>query len=36
LKQRFGDTLRARTWFGQFRELALEAAITDIEATLGG
>jgi hypothetical protein len=36
LKQRFGDTLRARTWSGQFRELALEAAITDIEATLGG
>jgi IS5 family transposase len=36
LKQRFGDTLRARTWSGQFRELALEAAIRDIEATLGG
>jgi len=34
LKQRFGDTLRARTWFGQFRELALKAAVKNIEATL--
>lgn len=24
-KHRFGDRLRARTWFGQFRELALMA-----------
>jgi IS5 family transposase len=34
LKQRFGDTLRARTWFGQFRELALKAAVKNIEAAL--
>jgi IS5 family transposase len=34
LKRRFGDTLRARTWFGQFRELALKAAVKNIEAAL--
>ncbi len=34
LKQRFGDTLRARTWFGQFLELALKAAVKNIEAAL--
>jgi IS5 family transposase len=31
LKHRFGDTLRARTWFGQFRELVLKAAVRNIE-----
>lgn len=31
LKQRYGDTLRARTWFGQFRELVLKAAVRNIE-----
>ena len=25
LKQRYGDTLRARTWFGQFREFVLKS-----------
>ncbi|GAB3680567.1 hypothetical protein GCM10028857_03460 [Salinarchaeum chitinilyticum] len=34
LKRRFGDTLRARTWFGQFRELALKTAVKNIEAAL--
>jgi IS5 family transposase len=34
LKRRFGDRLRARTWFGQFRELALKAAVKNIEAGL--
>jgi IS5 family transposase len=34
LKQRFGDTLRSRTWFGQFRELALKSAVKNIEDTL--
>ena len=34
LKRRFGDTLRARTWFGQFRELTLKAAVKNIEASL--
>lgn len=31
LKQRYGDTLRARTWFGQFRELVLKAAVRNVE-----
>lgn len=30
LKQRYGDTLRARTRFGQFRELVLNAAVRDV------
>lgn len=34
LKRRFGDTLQARTWFGQYRELALKAGVKNIEATL--
>jgi IS5 family transposase len=31
LKRRFGETLRARTWYGQFREIVLKAAIRNIE-----
>ena len=31
LKQRYGDTLRARTRFGQFRELVLKAAVRNNE-----
>ena len=31
LKHRFGETLRARTWFGQFRELVLKSAVRNIE-----
>lgn len=34
LKRRFGDTVRARTWYEQFRELTLKAAIKHIEAGL--
>lgn len=34
LKQRFGRTLRARTWFGQFRELILKAAVFNLCSTL--
>ena len=30
-KRRFGETLRARTWFGQFRELVQKAAVRNIE-----
>lgn len=33
LKHRFGETLRSRTWFGQFREFALKAAVRTIEQT---
>jgi Transposase and inactivated derivatives, IS5 family len=31
LKQQYGNTLRARTWFGQFREIVLKAAVRNIE-----
>lgn len=34
LRKRFGTTLRARTWFGQYRELALKAAVRNIERSL--
>ena len=34
LKQRYGDTLRARTWFGQFRELVLKAAVRNVEVAI--
>ncbi|CCQ33766.1 transposase (IS4-like) [Halorhabdus tiamatea SARL4B] len=34
VKQRFGGTLRARTWFGQFRELVLKAAVFNLCSTL--
>jgi len=27
LRRRFDDTIRVRTWYGQFRELVLEAAV---------
>ncbi|MFB6187639.1 MAG: IS5/IS1182 family transposase, partial [Halobacteriaceae archaeon] len=28
------DTIRARTWFGQFREIVLKAAVKNIEAAI--
>ncbi|AEM59490.1 hypothetical protein HISP_19965 (plasmid) [Haloarcula hispanica N601] len=31
LKQRYGDTLRTRTWFAQIRELVLRATLRNIE-----
>lgn len=31
LKQRFGDRLWARSWYGQFRELVLRCAVKNIE-----
>jgi IS5 family transposase len=31
LRRRFDDTIRARTWFGQFREIILKAAVKNIE-----
>lgn len=34
LKQRYGDTLRARTWFGEFRELVLKAAVRNVEVAI--
>lgn len=35
LKQRYGDRLRARTWYGQFRELAIKAAVKNIDTGIG-
>lgn len=35
LKQRYGDRLRSRTWYGQFRELALKAAVKNIDSGVG-
>lgn len=34
LRKRFGSTLKARSWFGQFRELVLKAAVRNIEHAL--
>lgn len=34
LRQRFGGTLRARTWFGQSRELVLKCAVRNVELTV--
>jgi len=34
LRQRFGLTIKARTWFGQFREIVLKAAVRNIEQSL--
>lgn len=31
LKQRFGDRLWARTWYGQFRELVMKSAVKNLE-----
>lgn len=34
LRKRFGSEIRARTWFGQFREVVLKAAVRNIERSL--
>lgn len=34
LRKRFGSTLKARTWFGQFREVVLKTAVRNIEQSL--
>ncbi|WP_435348564.1 IS5 family transposase [Haloarchaeobius sp. HRN-SO-5] len=36
LRQRYGETLWARTWFGQFRELVMKSAVRNIERALEG
>ena len=35
LKQRYGDRLSARSWYGQFRELALKTAVKNIDKGIG-
>ena len=34
LRRRYGDTLWARTWFGQFRELVMKSAVRNIERVI--
>lgn len=34
IKRRYGDRLRARTWYGQFREMVLKAAVKNIESAV--
>jgi IS5 family transposase len=34
LRKRFGSMVKARTWFGQFREIVLKAAVRNIEQSL--
>ena len=36
LRRRYGDTLWARTWFGQFRELVMKSAVRNIERAIEG
>jgi hypothetical protein len=36
LRQRYGETLWARTWFGQFRELVMKSAVRNIERVIEG
>ena len=33
-RRRYGDTLWARTWFGQFRELVMKSAVRNIERAI--
>lgn len=35
LKQRYGDDLSARSWYDQFRELAIKAAVKNIDSGIG-
>lgn len=34
LRERFGAVLKARTWFGQFREIVLKTAVRNVEISL--
>lgn len=35
LNQRYGNRLSGRTWYKQFRDLALKAAVNDIDEAIG-
>jgi len=35
-RQRYGETLWARTWFGQFRGLVMKSAVRNIERVIEG
>jgi IS5 family transposase len=34
LRRKYGEIVRARTWFGQFRELVLKCAVRNVELAL--
>jgi len=34
LRRNYGEIVRARTWFGQFRELVLKCAVRNVELVL--
>ena len=36
LRRKYGEIVRARTWFGQFRELVLKCAVRNVELALDG
>jgi IS5 family transposase len=36
LKRRFGKTVRARTWFGQFREMLCRCVAYNVDRALNG
>jgi IS5 family transposase len=36
LRRKYGEIVRARTWFGQFRELVLKCAVRNIELAVEG
>jgi hypothetical protein len=33
-RRKYGEIVRARTWFGQFRELVLKCAVRNVELAL--
>jgi hypothetical protein len=35
-RRRYGDTQRARTWFGQFSERVMKSAVRNIEDAIEG
>ena len=36
LKRRFGQTVRARSWFGQFREMLCRCVVYNVDRALNG
>ena len=36
LRRKYGEIVRARTWYGQFRELVLKCAVRNVELALDG
>jgi hypothetical protein len=36
LRRKYGETLWARTWFGQYREIVMKSAVRNIERAIEG